>query len=844
MSGCCCSAPAPDPRAPRLAAVILAAGYSSRMGEGFKPLLPVGGRSALARAIALFRSAGVAEIAVVVGHRADELAPVVRREGAACVVNPRYAEGMYTSAVAGIGALDPEIDACFLLPVDVPLVRPSTVRRLAASLRPDRAVLYPTFRGRRGHPPLIGRRLFAEILAGDGAGGLKRVLAAHAADADEVGVFDAGILLDMDTPEDYARLCGREVRDDCPTAEECAAILAEAGTPEAAARHGRAVAGVALRLARAVGGAADADLAVAGALLHDLAKGAPDHAAAGARMLEAAGFPAVAEIVARHGDPAVASGAPDAAAVVYLADKLVREEARVSLDARFRPALDRFADDPAALAAAARRLEAARSVAAAIEARACIGLDALLDGVSPLPPAAAGAEPGPDAALGTTESVCPVCLRRIPAARVAEGGDVFLRKTCPEHGDFKTVIWRGAPAYAAWGRAAAAPAHPAACATEADRGCPFDCGLCPEHRQQSCCVLVEVTQRCNLACPVCFASSGRAAPDPGFDEIAARLRALRETGRQVNIQLSGGEPTVRDDLPEIVALARGLGFGFVQANTNGLRLADDLPYLRRLKAAGLNCVFLQFDAVTDAAYRRIRGRDLLAVKERAIRNCAELDLGVVLVPVLVPGVNTQEIGDILDFAIARMPTVRTVHFQPVSYVGRFPHPPADRDRITIPEVLRRIEQQTGGRIRAADFRPGTAENPYCSFNGEFAVGPDGGIAPLHGEPRSGCCGEGGDDAAEAARRFVARRWAARAEPRESSCCGAGVATDSFDAFLETRRHTLCISGMAFQDAWTLDLDRLKQCYIHVALPDRHLVPLCAYNLSAIGGETLYARPGP
>ncbi len=837
MSSCCRPAPHPAPGAPRLAAVILAAGYSSRMAGEFKPLLPIGGESVLARAIASFREAGVAEIAVVVGHRAGELAAPVRREGAACVVNPRHAEGMYTSVVAGIGALDPEVDGCFLLPVDMPLVRPSTIHRLADSFRADRAVLYPTFRGRRGHPPLIARGLFAEILAGDGMGGLKRVLAAHPEAADEVGVFDAGILLDMDTPEDYARLCARDFRADCPTVEECAAILAEAGTAEATVRHGRAVAGVARRLARAVGEGVDADLAVAAALLHDIAKGAPDHAAAGARMLSAIGFPEVARIVARHGDLGGAVGAPDAAAMVYLADKLVREDRRVSLEERFRPALTRFAADPAALAAAVRRLEVARAVAAAVEARAGTGLDALLDGVEPIP--VPSAEPGPRTALGVTASVCPVCLRRIAAERVAEGGDVYLRKTCPEHGVFETVIWRGAPAYAPWGQAAADPAHPA-CATDTGRGCPFDCGLCPEHRQRSCCVLVEVTQRCNLACPVCFAASGRAAPDPGLDEIAARLRALRESGRQVNIQLSGGEPTVRDDLPEIVALARDLGFAFVQANTNGLRLADDPSYLRRLKAAGLRCVFLQFDAVTDDAYRKIRGRDLLAVKERAIRNCAALDLGVVLVPVLVPGVNTQQIGDIVDFAIARMPTVRTVHFQPISYVGRFPHPPADRDRITIPEVLRRIEQQTGGRFRAADFRPGAAENPYCSFNGEFAVGPGGEIAPLHGSG-SGCCG---DDAAEAARRFVARRWAARAEPRETSCCGSGVAADSFDAFLDARRSTLCISGMAFQDAWTLDLDRLKQCYIHVALPERRLVPLCAYNLSAIGGETLYARPGP
>lgn len=848
------ASPAAAPRScgdrPRLTAIVLAAGFSSRM-EAFKPLLPLEGRTALERAIDLFRAAGIPDVTVVLGHRAGDLIPVVENLGAAHVINPHYARGMYSSVVAGLAAQPPEAAGCFLLPVDIPLVRPRTVRALAEAFRPETPVLYPVFRGRHGHPPVIARSLFGEILYGDGEGGLQRVLGGHAAEAEEREVFDEAILLDMDTPDAYARLKAHTARSDIPNRAECEDMLARVGTPERVIRHQWAVAAVALSLTAALnraGGLLDRDLILAGALLHDIAKGSADHAATGGRILASLGYPRVARIVTAHADASAGADVLDETAVVFLSDKLVQGDRPVPIEDRFAPAVSRFADDPEALRAAVRRLEAAKRIADAVEARTGALLSDLLAGcdLAPPPAPARREEPERRVSLGVTESVCHVCLRRIPAERVRENGDVFLVKTCPEHGETRSVVWRGAPAYLPWGKNPAPVSPPETCAASVDRGCPFDCGLCPDHRQQSCCVLLEVTQRCNLACPVCFASSGRSPADPGLDEVGSWLRALRASGRMVNIQLSGGEPTMRDDLPEIVALAHSLGFGFVQANTNGLRIADDPAYLRRLKDAGLNCVFLQFDGVTDAVYRRIRGRDLFAAKERAIRNCAEANLGVVLVPVLVPGVNTLQIGDIIRFAMDRMPTVRTVHFQPISHAGRFPHPPGDADRITIPEVLRQIEWQTGGLFRAADFRPGTAENPYCSFNGEFIVRSPDDVVPSRAPAPSCCCGpEAAADAAgeaEQARRFVARRWAAPASA-EDSCC-SGVRVDSLDAFLAARERTLCLSGMAFQDAWTLDLDRLRQCYIHVADAGRRLVPLCAYNLSSLSGDTLYPRPRP
>jgi len=452
--------------------------------------------------------------------------------------------------------------------------------------------------------------------------------------------------------------------------------------------------------------------------------------------------------------------------------------------------------------------------------------------------------------LASTESVCPVCLQRVAAQRVADGDSVYLVKECAPHGRFKTVIWRGLDSYHRWGERGSRAAPPPHTETHVVRGCPHDCGLCPDHRQHSCCVLLEVTQRCNLKCPICFASAADDQRDPELGEIERWLRLLKAHGSDVNIQLSGGEPTVRDDLPQIVELTRSLGFDFVQINTNGIRLAKEDGYARRLLAAGLDCVFLQFDGVSDAVYQTIRGARLLAVKKEAIDRCAAAGLGVVLVPTLLPGVNVSEIGAIVDFALARVPAVRAVHFQPISYFGRYPKPPADDDRITLPEVMAQLEAQTGGRVRVADLSPGSAENAYCSFTGKFFVGSDGALRPA--APASSCCASPEEDAAPAcgcgvpsadaarARRFVAAHWVANKTRSDDDCRGINVA--SFDTFLADRQHSFCLSAMAFQDAWNLDLERLRECFIHVVSPDRRIVPFCAYNLTSLSGESLYRTP--
>ena len=216
------------------------------------------------------------------------------------------------------------------------------------------------------------------------------------------------------------------------------------------------------------------------------------------------------------------------------------------------------------------------------------------------------------------ESICPQCLKVLPAGKVEREDGIYLVKECPEHGKFEALIWEGSlKSYQAWGKTILPPdSVPAALPQK--KGCPLDCGLCENHQRRGCCVLLEVTGRCNLQCPTCFAGSGPKGRDVPFEELEKQMRYLMEHGGPFNLQLSGGEPTVREDLEDILRLGKDLGFTFFQLNTNGIRLAEEPGYAEKLKKAGLSCVFLQFDGLKDSVYQVLRGRPLLEIKKKAI----------------------------------------------------------------------------------------------------------------------------------------------------------------------------------------------------------------------------------
>lgn len=355
----------------KITAIILAGGKSSRMNGPFKPLLPIGGMPALERSIRMFRSAGVEEIICVTGHNSDRLSGLLRGLAVQEVFNPLHGKGMFSSVRAGVAALDPASCAFFILPVDIPLVRTATVRRLCQAWIPgSKSVLYPVFKGRRGHPPLVPAEYGRDIVAWKGRGGLRGFLARHEKDARQIPVADAHMLMDMDTMEDYHRIekgyAGRMV----PTAGECSTLMAEVLKVDTEIiRHCNAVAEIAAAMGRAVnvaGGDLDVDLVTAAALLHDLARDKPNHASAGAALLSDMGFSPVAEVVAVHMDiPVSPSGKAQVseAEVVYLADKLVAGEKRVTLRERFGAGMKKYGDNPHAAEAILTRYNRARNLA-------------------------------------------------------------------------------------------------------------------------------------------------------------------------------------------------------------------------------------------------------------------------------------------------------------------------------------------------------------------------------------------------------------------------------------------------------------------------------------------------
>lgn len=362
----------PIPSPPSIAVIVLAAGWSSRMGA-FKPLLPFGDDTVLGHVISTIAEAGIGPVYVVVGNEAERMMPAVEARGAVAVVNTAFADGMMSSIKAGVAALPETVYGAMILPVDVPLVRAATLSRIAEKAREGKAaVVRPRFRGESGHPPFIHRQLFAAILAAPPEATLRDILERYRQHVRSIPVVDSCVLRDMDYSEDYRRLAALLPHRRHPDEAECAAIQDAIGTPEPTRRHCAVVAELAVEIANRLvsrGVSIDVEAVRAGALLHDIAKGEPDHAVAGARHVAAFGFADVARIVASHMQMAYEPGqAIDERHLVFLADKLIKGEQRVSLEGRFAPAFTAFAADPAALAGAQRRRAAVEAVLASVEA--------------------------------------------------------------------------------------------------------------------------------------------------------------------------------------------------------------------------------------------------------------------------------------------------------------------------------------------------------------------------------------------------------------------------------------------------------------------------------------------
>ena len=367
--------------------------------------------------------------------------------------------------------------------------------------------------------------------------------------------------------------------------------------------------------------------------------------------------------------------------------------------------------------------------------------------------------------ISKTQSICPVCHRPVDAYYMQEDngtaddcccGDanvrVFFVQECPEHGRFKTLAAERADDFKEWVKNPVVNIPPrqvitrgvelsygcnnneqnkAPIRSEFGSECPLHCGPCQNHLQTACCVLIDVTQRCNQNCPYCFALAGDAVDpnEPTLEEISAKydwLLQQGEEGREFNIQLSGGEPTVREDLPDIIHMAREKGFSYVQINSNGRRLAEEEGYAQVLKDAGASVIFMQFDGTRDDIYMKLRGEPLFEKKVQAIRNCEKAGLAVTLVPTVVRGVNDDNIGEIMDFLVENVNVVKGVHFQPVSFFGRYPDGDELDGRITMFGLLRELEAQRP-EFKYTDSLPISTGHTLCCFYSTYIKEPDGSV---------------------------------------------------------------------------------------------------------------------
>ena len=478
--------------------------------------------------------------------------------------------------------------------------------------------------------------------------------------------------------------------------------------------------------------------------------------------------------------------------------------------------------------------------------------------------------------LAETTSLCPDCLAQVPGRYEERAGGVFLARHCPDHGATSRQVW-GSLDHWEW-------------AADFGPSPEYDGGDLTVDDDHACLAVVEVTDDCNLSCSYCFASSGPGGAHRSTEDIDALLDTVADAGGRP-IQFSGGEPTVRDDLPELVERARERGIDHVEVNTNGIRLATEEGYAQALADAGVTAVYLQFDGLTADTYEAIREVDLVEEKHAAIEACRAADLPVVLVPTVVPGVNDHEMGDIVAFALENRDVVRSVNFQPVAHFGRYDQ---DDGRFAIDEATRLLADQIES-LDPRDMLPAPCCSAYCQIGTAFvsgaanpAVGGDGdGAADTDAQVEGDECGcadeadgddcgcpdeadgddcgcpdeadgdDGDDDTLEEfvpLTQFVDDRlWntlsglvdegdymellAGTAAGEEWACKTAGCCgIDAPDEIAGLFEEVVPVSFTGFMDADAADVNRLSNCCISVPTTDGDLVPFCGYNMTTEDGE--------
>jgi hypothetical protein len=451
---------------------------------------------------------------------------------------------------------------------------------------------------------------------------------------------------------------------------------------------------------------------------------------------------------------------------------------------------------------------------------------------------------------GLTNSICSKCLQKIEAKIIFQDRGVYLVKHCSEHGTERVLIADDIEYYKLCQEFIKPGDMPRRFNTTTKRGCPYDCGLCPDHEQHSCVTLIELTDRCNLSCPVCYADSGTVAVS-ALTNVLRRHRSLAEVERMLDgvvanegtpdiVQISGGEPTLHPDFFAILDAAKMRPIKHLMVNTNGVRIARDRTFCERLAGymPGIE-VYLQFDSFEEKTLRELRGEDLREVREMAIANLNEFNISTTLVVTVKKGSNDRELGKIIDYGLQQK-CVRGVTFQPIQWAGRLDECQPEKDRYTLTEVRRSILEQSP-HFQAEDLLPVPC-HPDCLVMG-YALKVNEKVIPLAGffDPQTFLQAMPNSIVYESdaiLREKLFDLFSTGNSPAGSAakleqllCCLPLVSVPEGLTYENVFR----ILIVQFLDPYNFDVRSVKRSCIHIAQSDGKLIPFDTYNI--------FYRPG-